>query len=170
MNLSDSLASDPAISGELEWAILARFTQYVLAMADGHVEVEGRAKQTSNNVFVYPLTSLTTIENHTELRFSGGVRFMGHAGMLDLPVRDPIIFIVNGLCRLEIADPDDTNARLQFASGHLVSDATTLCVDWTLDEPGSELFFYRYPSGFPIDPTIISVDGPGTTGRSSPHL
>jgi hypothetical protein len=138
-------------------------------MEDGRVEVEGRAKQTANNGFTYPLTSRNTIAHRTELRFSGGVRFIGHAGMLDVPIRDPIIFIDDGLCRLEIADPDDTQVRLQFASGNLVSDAPALRVDWTLDDPGSELFFYRYPSGFTIDSTIIRVDGLGTACRSPTH-
>lgn len=136
----------------LQWAISARFSDYVLAVADGVITCTGGATRAERGTFRFPGVPPC---------FMGSVRFFAHGGMLDVTIADPWIEVVADAIELSIADPDD-DGRLVLARGSVppIGDRGIL----RLTPDGSDLFFARYPEGFEIDPWIV-IEGatPGNT-------
>ncbi|XPP27118.1 MAG: HtaA domain-containing protein [Leucobacter sp.] len=143
----------------LDWGILPRFTSYVRGMGDGRVLCENDASELEDGSFSFPSERVLERAIDTVFSFSGTVRFVGHAGMLNLPVSAPEVTVAGDRCTLTIPDPDD-GSRLVFATGGLSRGENTrvLCAELILEEDGSELFFYRYPAGFPLAPLRINLD------------
>ena len=101
------------------------------------------------------------LNDGTSYSFSGTVRSLGHSGMLNFPISDPEVVIQDGWCALRIPDPDDGTC-LVFASGHAEEADGVVAAALALEEAGSELFFYRYPTGWPLEPLRFRVEAEGT--------
>jgi hypothetical protein len=145
----------------LEWGVLSRFTDYVRLMSDGRVYLEDGVEEVSDGVFAYPLVGSGKQATDTVHMFGGTVRFTGHAGMLNLPLGALEIHLSEGdLCRIFIADPDEPQTRLLFATGTVSSADNSIRLAPVLEEDGSELYFYRYKAGLELEPAqIVFGDG-----------
>jgi 3-phenylpropionate/trans-cinnamate dioxygenase ferredoxin reductase component len=146
-----------AQAGHLEWTILSSFTAYVRGMADGVVRTEQGARESAEGAFVFPLRTVRTGPESMSYVFAGTVGFRGHGGMLDLPIGDIEVRVRDGVCQIEIADPDEPDVRLLFASGRAQVDGTAMSISASLTEEGSELFFYRYRTGYELEPLRIAA-------------
>lgn len=135
--------------------MLSRFSDYIRGMADGRVTTTQGAVEAASGGFAFPLREAREDADGVAYAFAGLVRFGGHAGMLDLPIGEVEVGIRDGACRLEIADPDDAGVRVLFATGEAVDEGESIALTLKLEEDGSELFFYRYPAGFDLDPARI---------------
>jgi Htaa len=135
----------------LEWSILERFTTYVRSLVDGSVELLGPASWTDHATVAFPFDGT---DEGGALRFSGGVRFVGHGGMLDVSVAE---------LRLQISDPsfeitivgDSPEDRFSLAVGAIAALRAGAPTALRLTEDGSDLFFRRYPSGHDLDPITL---------------
>jgi hypothetical protein len=139
----------------LEWAILERFTSYVGSLADGSVELLGSASWTPRRAISFAVDS--TEEDGT-VRSSGGVRFVGHGGMLDVTIAELWLRVSDASFEITIAgdSPDD---RFSLAVGALADLLAGKPTDLQLTEDGSDLFFQRYPAGHALDPIVLRTVG-----------
>lgn len=153
-----SQAQDVVIGpgGKLTWAILRRFTDYVLAMEGGQVWIEGGVTEVERGLFAYPLTKVHREERRLSYAFRGTVRFVGHSGLLDLPFSDPILTFEGSTCILTIVDPDG-GPRLVLAQGRTVTEPSDAPIEVSLAPDGSEYFFSRYPVGMALEPLEVQV-------------
>lgn len=134
---------------ELRWALLPRFSEYVLNMGDGAILLEGGASEIGPALYAFPQRNIDDRGDARVYSFAGTVRFVGHSGMLNLPVTDPELIVRGDRCELRVSDPDDAS-HLLFATGRVAASTEGLVAEPFLEEDGSELFFYRYPIGFPL--------------------
>jgi hypothetical protein len=72
--------------GRLRWAVKKSFIDYVRGLSDGTIEAFDGC-QADDGVFVFPGESA----GDGGLSFTGGIRFTGFAGMLDVRLVDPMI-------------------------------------------------------------------------------
>jgi Htaa len=137
----------------LEWAILQRFVSYVHSSPGGSVELLGAASWTAEGAIVFPYDA---IEPEGTLRFSGGVRFVAHGGMLDVAVDDVRLELSGVSFEITIAgdSPDDRFALAAGATSGLLAGAP---IDVRLTDDGSDLFFRRYPEGYDLDPLRLRL-------------
>lgn len=136
-------------SERLEWSVLSRFTDYVLAMRDGGVLVEEGATRTPDGVFVFPLQSVDVDADQTTYSFGGVVQFIGHSGMLNV-LLDAIRISVGGDDRARISIGDGVNL-LELAEGDADRTAAGVIISPTLTDAGSDMFFGRYARGMALD-------------------
>jgi hypothetical protein len=130
----------------LLWSIKDSLLGYVRAMQDGQIAVDRGATETEGG-FWFSATE-------DPLRFAGRVTLTGHNGMMRVSIADPaIVPSVDGWV-LEIADPDDSVARMPFATLTGFDGVTAEAA--ALTDEGSDLFFGPYEAGTPVDtPTVV---------------
>ena len=154
----------------LEWPILVRFTEYVRRMIDGRIVLEGGAGEPADGVFAFPLVQAVNVDAETNYAFDGTVRFTGHGGMLNLPLGGFEIRVSkSGDCQVTIADPDEPHVRLLFATATATHEPDSIGLIPSLTEDGSELYFYRYPAGFTLEPAHVLFTRPSDGDGSDAH-
>jgi hypothetical protein len=165
MTPSDPLSGATADgSGALRWAIFSQFASYVKGMADGRILLEDGVVAAAHDAFEFPLVALRERADGVVYSFRGAVRFVGHGGLLNLPIRELEIHVGSTRASVEISDPDDSAIRLVFASGPVDADGPAIRIEPVLEEDGTELFFYKYPRGLTLDPIEITLPkGQGCT-------
>lgn len=131
----------------LRWGIKASLLGYVRGMADGRVEVADGATA-DGDAFVFEGADASLV-------FRGSVALTGHGGMLRVTIADPAVVEAAGGWVLEIADPDDPDARLRFAT--IAAFDGTTASGTALTEEGADLFFGPYTTGTPIDDPRVSA-------------
>jgi hypothetical protein len=131
----------------LEWAIFSRFTAYVRSLPDGSVELLGSAARTGNGGILFPLAET---DGDGVLRFFGGIRFVGHGGMLDVTIAGLRLEFSAGSFELTV-EGDTIDDRFSLASGETKDLLAGVATDVQLTEDGSDLFFRRYPTGQALD-------------------
>lgn len=133
----------------LTWGIKASLLDYVRGMPDGSVELADGASEAAG-AFRFP----ADVASGDPLAFRGAVRLTGHGGMMRVTIADPSIVQTADGWALEIADPDDAELRLRFATiARFDGDRAT---GTALTEDGADLFFGPYAQGTPLDDPRIA--------------
>ena len=138
----------------LVWPIKRSFTTYIERMPDGVIAVEGGVSRREDG-FSFPGERSA---GSTVTRFAGSVTFVGHYGMLYLPVGGvEIVESVDGGAVLTIADEGSPTRRctLLRLGEPTVEGSRRTYASPVLTEEGAELFLDNYPAGSPFDPLEI---------------
>lgn len=146
--MQSKINSLPACS--LRWSILTRFTEYVTGMPDGDIALSDGATRESHATFAFPFQGDGGRPGVAVFRFHGAVRFTGHHGMLDVMIAQPIVEIADDTLSLLISDGE--GGSLTFAQGNAAHIVNGNAIELRLTVEGSDLFFGRYPAGYPLDP------------------
>ena len=133
----------------LVWGIKSSLLGYVRGMSDGRVEVADGATEAGDGF---------RFEALGPLAFRGAVTLHGHGGMLHLRIADPAIARTADGWVLEIADPDDPDIRLPFAT--IAAFDGELATGTALTEDGADLFFGPYRAGTPVDDPRVDLAAP----------
>ncbi|MGX1689217.1 HtaA domain-containing protein, partial [Microbacterium sp. NPDC055442] len=83
----------PVASGSLSWALSSSFTNYITTLAKGSIAVSGGATR-ANGLFQFGQAAGATFDAAAgtgSVSYLGAVRFMAHAGVLDVTVANPQI-------------------------------------------------------------------------------
>ena len=148
-----SAPASGGVHGDLVWAVLDSFVDYVRAV-DGRVTVIAPATTIPGGRFRFPLISV----NGGVAKFGGGVRFVAHGGALTLEIEELWVTAVTGEqgAMLSVRGTRATNsegARLAFAD--VRSDNST-----TLTVAATVAFDFRYASGTPLAPIDFVARAP----------
>lgn len=151
---------------ELRWGVKTSFLAYLERMPDGAIDEIGAAVL-ADGVVRFPAAEGDDAGASAPLRFAGGIRCTGHAGMLDLAIADPWLEEGPGGRELSIADPYAPGARVALAT---VADLIAGTVAGPAGAPptparrgtglaltaaGADLFFGPYEAGTPLDDFVI---------------
>ena len=83
----------------LAWGVKQSFVRYVRRVAHGDASPEGGAGELPDGRFHFPIRSLGALDAtnaDADVTFAGGVRFRGHAGMIDLRITDLELHLADG--------------------------------------------------------------------------
>ncbi|WP_350351674.1 HtaA domain-containing protein [Microbacterium sp. A8/3-1] len=139
----------------LGWGVKASLRHYVEDSSSGHIESRDGAERDGRSVFWFPsVDAVDDADSRIDvLRFAGSVEFVGHHGMLSLPIRDPWLESRRSGYVLSIVDPDDRAARVDFVTvGHIGTGPTGIIggrVALTAD--GADLILGPYEEGTEFD-------------------
>ncbi|WP_306232071.1 HtaA domain-containing protein [Agrococcus beijingensis] len=145
----DALQDGALKGGALVWGVKASLVGYVRGMADGRVEATGGAEVVDDG-FRFPRG-----EGDDPLAFRGSVALTGHGGMLRVVIADPALRETAGGWAIEIADPDEPEVRLRFAT--LQAFDGERATGTALTAEGADLFFFGpYAQGTPLDDPVVA--------------
>lgn len=141
-------------SGRLRWAVKESFIAYIRGLEDGAIETFGGCDAESG-VFVFPGESA----GHGALSFTGGVRFTGFAGMLDVRLVDPMIEGEDTDTKLTaLVGPESIAARVAIATFE-DTEPYRAGEQWTatprLTFEGSRIFGDVYQVGTELAPLTV---------------
>lgn len=137
----------------LHWRIENRFDDYVRHQTgDGQVALDGVSVD-AHGQYVFPAISNEDAPPGT-LCFSGSVEYTAYLGVLTLRIAQPQVMFTADEARLFVrgARPYDEPSILAVA-GTENHAATPLM--FRLTDLGSEIFFGKYPPGWPLAPAQI---------------
>lgn len=168
-------ASQPNATGYLTWGIDNNFRSYVLGnIAQGNVSaLSGATANGANFNFGQSSTSYNFNNLVGSTNYSGSIRFIGHAGSLDLTFSNPTIVVnspqsatlnltVNGL-QVEFGTIDlGTAGRASVNGAQLYTNAAV-----TLTAAGAAAFNGFYPAGRLLSPITFQVGLDGAAPRGS---
>jgi len=165
----------PTQAGSLSWGIKSSFRDYVTGpIAAGSVTVSGVS--TSGGAYVFP-QSTSLVDQATgngSVSYTGSVRFVGHGGVLDIKVADPIVTITSpSTATLSVLGYSGriVIANLALAAGSRSESGgavTYAGVPATLTVAGAGLFQGNYPAGTALDAVTFTIGAAATasTGGS----
>ena len=135
-----------ASSGRLCWAVKDSFLDYVRGLSDGAIDLLNGCQEAGES-FTFPRES---VEGNAQL-FSGGIRFTGFAGMLDVRLVDLMIEGEERERTLSaLVGPESIAARVTIATVES-SDPLTADKPWSgaprLTFEGTRVFGDVYPVG-----------------------
>lgn len=159
-----------SIEGSLVWGVKSSFRSYITGtIAKGSVTLrDGAASSGSGYWFGQSGTDWTAESGLGSTRYAGGVRFQGHAGVLDLTLSDPVVRIdsatagtlfmrINGGASTAVGALDLAAATRTSVDGG-ISYAN---VPVTLTASGATMFSYGssqfYSAGERMDPLSFAV-------------
>jgi len=90
------------VGGHLAWGVRDTFLDYVTAIEDHRIEVDGARFDSDGGQFVFPLGDAVTGPHESVVRASGGVTFWGHEGALDLTIADPTVVLNDDGATLQV--------------------------------------------------------------------
>lgn len=182
---TDPDPADPAPvegDGALDWGVKASFRNYIEhGPAAGSIETTDPAERNEDGTFRFDLgTGLDVVESDDLFApFSGGVRFRGHAGALDLVITEPRIdidgttgtVVVDAVSKeLESPEPqtfdDVVLATLDLRTVTPTADDDRVRyadIPATLTEDGADAFGGFYEAGEALDPVtfVVTADTAG---------
>lgn len=138
----------------LVWPIKRSFISYIERMPDGVIAVEGGVSRRDDG-FAFPGGHSA---GGAATRFAGSVTFVGHYGMLNLPVGGiEIVEPIDGEAVLTIEDEGSSTRRctLLRLGEPTVEGRHRTYASPVLTEEGAELFFDNYPAGSAFEPLEI---------------
>ncbi len=142
----------------LVWGIKQSLLAYVRGMPDGEALVEDGATLTHEGGLLF--------SRYGDLSFRGTVTLVGHNGMMRVVLRDPQIERDGESWILSIADPDESDGRLRFATVGSFDINSGRGTRVALTADGADLFFGPYIEGTPLDDLVITTCRWGTLGRN----
>ena len=154
----------------LTWGFKESFRSYIDGdIANGSWTTDGNASyDTPSFTWSGGTGTYTPIYDRTEIAFTGSVRFVGHDGLLDTTIANPVIRIdgQTGSLALDVSgptmdgDPIDLRdvAFVDLAAGDVTGDdaVRTVDADTALTADGA-IAFPNYESGTAFDPASISM-------------
>ena len=155
--------AESVAGGSLRWGISSSFADYVTGpIAHGSITVSGGATR-SNGLFQFGQASGSTYDPATgvgTVSYSGGVRFTGHGGLLDLSLANPEfrfaspasaqLWVTNNGSRMHLATVN-VGVAARSVSGSAVTFSGAPVV---LTSAGSALFQGRYGN---LDPVTLTI-------------
>ena len=160
----DPAAPAPSVAGgSLRWGISASFADYVTGtIAHGSITVSGGATR-SGGLFQFGQASGSTYDRTTgvgTVMYTGGVRFTGHGGLLDLSIANPEfrfaspasaqLWVTSNGSRMQLATVNVGVAARSVDGGAVTFSGAPV----VLTPAGSALFQGRYGNLDPITLTI----------------
>jgi len=151
----------------LTWGIRGSFLTYLHSLADGSIDLSDDATTTADGLFCFPFLGGYEGAGGQWLCFGGGVRFLGHGGLLEVPLRNLRVHVVRDEATLFTEQSDGS----LFPLGALTLPEPTLSDDalvWeaasvVLSEAGGRFFGSQYPAGTVMDPLSISLPVGGSS-------
>jgi hypothetical protein len=162
--------------GHADWGVRASFRSYVTGpIAQGSVTVSDGVTTNGDGSFRWPGAAGAYDAGAVDAGFDGTVRFVGHAGALDMTVSGLEVVITSATTGTLYADVVsksfedgelDTYTDVAFATLDLTgitpsesgSTFTWSAIPATLTADGSAAFSSFYPAGTVLDPVTASLD------------
>lgn len=137
-----------------------------MAMPDGRIHVFGGASATEEEDIHFELAASSGASSSDAVHeFTGELRMLGHAGMLEICLADPQVIISGERGEMSVRDPEATREGLRIPL--VCFEVTTRGVDGDLVvlvagevrllEAAVELFGGVYRVGEPFDPVLIAL-------------
>ncbi|PJJ61966.1 HtaA domain-containing protein [Compostimonas suwonensis] len=159
----------PVPSGSLSWGVKDSFRSYIPTIAKGTITV-GNGATSSGDSYQFGQIEGGDYNAATgtgTARYTGSVRFYGHAGALDLTFSSPqvrvssassadLLFTVNG-SQVTLASIDLSSASRSGSDGAVRYSGAPV----TLTAAGSTAFAGFYPAGQSLDPISFTIGSPG---------
>lgn len=140
----------------LAWALRRSFRRYVQRVATGREILDGGAGQIPDGRLYFPVRSVGHLDpdrGDVSVAFSGGVRFLGHLGMIDLRIGELDLNITGGEGWLRtgtMEEPRDL-VQVQLARTQADDSVVSLVLTSRLAHGAEELFDAVYPAATPFD-------------------
>ncbi|MCU1513213.1 MAG: hypothetical protein JWO10_303 [Microbacteriaceae bacterium] len=170
--LAFTVTASPVVSGSLTWGVKSAFRSYITGpIASGSITTTGVS--TSGGAFVFPQSGSGDFSTETSTgsaAYSGSVRFYGHAGALDITLRNPVVTVnsaTTGTLTVTSGSNSVAVATLDLAAGSRSTPNGTLsysAVPATLTAQGVSVFGGNYTAGTALDPVSFVI---GSAGSSS---
>jgi len=168
-----TVTSPVAAAGSLTWGVKSDFRAYITGpIAQGSITTSGVT--TSGGAFVFPQSANGLTESGTgTASYSGSVRFYGHAGALDITLRNPVVTVTSptsGTLSVTWGGSSVPVASLNLGAGIRSTangSVSYSAVPATLTAAGVPVFG-NYPAGTALDPVSFVVGSNGSVvGGSS---
>jgi hypothetical protein len=149
----------------LAWAVRSSFRRYVRRAAVGSEILDGGAGAISDVLLYFPVREVRCFRaerGDAQISFSGGVRFLGHAGMIDLRLGEFDLELSGGTGLLRTGTPDGLRDLVDVEITQTRTDGTTTCLSLTsrLAAGAEPLFDDVYAAGTPFDDLEIRITVP----------
>lgn len=164
-------------SGSLTWGVKADFRSYITGpIASGTIITSGVS--TSGGTFIFPQAAGSTFDATAgtgTVSYSGSVRFYGHAGALDVTLKNPMITVSSassGTLSVTTASGSVALATLNLAAASKSTSNGAVsysAVPTTLAAQGVTVFAGNYPAGSALDSLsfVIGSAGSDSSGTKS---
>src|SRR5690606_23779894 len=135
---ADATSAAPAATGEtgghgLMWGVRGSYVSYIAALADGAVTVSDGTTITDAGSSHFSYAARVAGEGERWIRCVGGVRFSGHFGMLEVPLRSLSVRVL----------PDDAELFTEQSDGSVFSLAEIAFTEPVMS--GSEILWEAAP-------------------------
>lgn len=153
----------PSVQTEgLAWGLRASFRRYVQRVARGDEVLDGGAGLLPDRRLYFPLDQASAFDHDTldgEITFAGGVRFLGHAGFIDLRLGELSLRLESGAGMLRTGSP---SGQRDLVDVHLVDtrvgpEVTAFLLTSRLAAGAEGLFDGVYTAQTPFDDLEIRV-------------
>jgi hypothetical protein len=146
----------------LAWAVRSSFRRYVQRVAMGAEVADGGVGSLPDGRFYFPIQGVRHFDRDAldaEVAFSGGVRFLGHAGMIDVRLGELELRLRAGEGSLQTSSPDGARnlVDVQVIGVGDDDDVVTLVLASRLAEGAADLFDEVYATATPFDDLELRV-------------
>ncbi len=161
----DSGVPEPVQSVETEglaWGVRSSFRRYVQRVAHGDETLDGGGGLLPDGRFYFPVDTVTLFDSdahNADIAFSGGVRFLGHAGMIDLRLGELTLDLTAGRGMLRSGSTVGVRDLAEVEVTHAWADDSVagLVLVSRLASGAEDLFDDVYASGVPFDDLEVRV-------------
>lgn len=153
----------PSVKTEgLAWGVRASFRRYVQRIARGDEIPDGEVGLLPDGRFHFPIGEVSTFDHESHdamITFSGGVRFLGHAGFIDLRLGELSLRLDSGagMLRTSSRSGEHDLVEVRVADVSMGDEITSLLLASRLAPGGEALFDGVYAAATPFDDLEIRV-------------
>lgn len=146
----------------LAWGIRSSFRRYVQRVAHGAEIPDGAAGSLEDGRFYFPVDEVRRFDAEAldaEVRFAGGVRFLGHAGMIDVRLGEFELRCTAGRGTLQVSSRDGVRdlVDVQVAHAEVADGVATLRLESRLAAGAADVFDEVYATATPFDDLEIRI-------------
>ncbi len=146
----------------LAWAVRSSFRRYVQRVAMGAEVTDGGVGSLPDGRFYFPLDGVCHFDPealHADVTFSGGVRFLGHAGMIDVRLGEFQLHLRAGEGALQTSSSDGAKNLVDVRVTAVGDEdgVVTLVLASRLAEGAADLFDEVYATATPFDDLELRV-------------
>jgi hypothetical protein len=146
----------------LAWGVRSSFRRYVQRVALGAVIPDGGVGSLPDERFYFPVRDVSLFDRDAldaDIEFSGGVRFLGHAGMIDLRLGELVLGLTAGNGTLRTSSPGGVRdlVDVQVAQAWSDEQVTALVLTSRLASGAEELFDGVYTAATTFDDLEVRV-------------
>jgi hypothetical protein len=146
----------------LAWALRTSFRRYVQRVAMGREILDGGAGHIPDGRLYFPVKSVGHLDPHhgdVSVAFSGGVRFLGHLGMIDLRIGELDLHITGGEGRLRTGTTEGLRDLVDVRLARTQADdsGASLLLSSRLAPGAEDLFDAVYSAATPFDDLEIRL-------------
>jgi hypothetical protein len=146
----------------LAWGVRSSFRRYVERVALGAVIPDGGVGSLPDGRFYFPVHEVRVLDREAldaQIAFSGGLRFLGHAGMIDLRLGELELAITGGEGTLRTSSPGGARELVDVQVTQTSADdtLTALVLRSRLAAGAEELFDNVYAAATTFDDLEVRV-------------